>query len=323
MILLRESKRTNDAVMDWWNQDNSIVFILVGIFVICSLLIPRFFSFDNLINVLRQVSAFTIIAFGQFFVIVSGGFDLSIGSNIGFLGIIIAYSIKVFGMQMWMAMLLALGIALVIGYWNGFFVVYGSVPPFIATLATMIIVKGFNFLVSNGIPISGFPESFGFIGRGYIGPIPFPVIILLFVSFISYVFMEHTATGRSIYAVGGNEEASKLSGVNVSQIKILVYVLSGLFTGIGAIMIASRIMAGQPTVGDNMLFDIVTAVVLGGTALSGGKGKIWGVICGALILGIIANALVLIRINVYWQWIIKGMILALAVFISSKTIGRG
>lgn len=310
------SKKTNLLPL---LKESSILFILLGLFALCALFVPRFFSFDNLINILRQVSAFTIIAFGQFFVIVSGGFDLSIGSNIGFVGIIVAYLIRVFAVNMWLAMLVAIGVAVLIGYWNGVFVVYGSVPPFIATLATMIIVKGVNFLISNGIPISGLSERFGMIGRGYVGLFPIPVIIFILVSAVSHIFMEHTATGRSIYAVGGNEEATRLSGVNVNRIKILVYALSGLFTGIGAIMIASRIMAGQPTVGENMLFDIITAVVLGGTALSGGKGKIVGVICGALILGIIANALVLLRIGVYWQWIIKGLILALAVFINAKT----
>lgn len=315
-------KRSSFIAILTWSKENSIVLIFLVMFFVCSLFVPRFLSFNNLINVLRQVSAFTIIAFGEFFVIVSGGFDLSVGSMIGFLGVIVAYTIKVLGVSMWLSMLLAMGVALFIGYWNGVFIVYGSVPPFIATLATMVIVKGFNFLVSNGVPISGFPETFGFIGRGYVGPIPFPIIILFFVSLVSYMFMEHTETGRSIYAVGGNEEASRLSGVNVDRIKVLVYILSALFTSIGSIMIASRIMAGQPTVGDNMLFDVITAVVLGGTSLSGGKGSIVGVICGALILGIIANVLVLLRINVYWQWIIKGMILALAVFISSKVEKR-
>ncbi len=304
-------------------KELTIFYILIVLFTIFSIFVPNFFSFDNIVSILRQVSAFTVIAFGEFFVIVSGGFDLSIGSTIGFVGIVVASLIKIVGLNFWFAMFMALMVCLLIGLFNGTLVVWGTIPPFIATLATMVIVRGINFLISNGIPISGFPESFGYLGRGYIGLIPVPVVMMAITSFVCYLFMEHTETGRCIYAVGGNEEATRLSGVNVAKIKVLVYVLSSFFAGVGAIMIASRIMAGQPTVGDNMLFDVVTAVVLGGTALSGGKGNILGVISGAIILGMVANAMVLLRIGTYWQWIIKGIILAIVVLIDSKTKERG
>jgi len=299
--------------------ENSITFILLGIFLLSSVFVPRFLTSTNIINILRQISALAIISMGIYFAIVTGGFDLSVGSTIGFAGVLLAHLAGRMEVNIWLSVLVVILAAMTVGVANGVFVVYGGIAPFIATLGTMIIVKGINFLISLGIPISGYPRDFSLFGRGYLGVIPIPVVAMLFVAILCHVFMHQTIKGREFYAVGGNEEAAKLSGVKVNQIKIMAYALSSLLAAIGGIMISSRIMAGQPTVGDNMLFDVITAAVLGGTALTGGKGRIVGVVSAAVIIGIIANVMVLLRIDPYWQWIIKGAILILAVFIDAQT----
>ena len=300
-------------------KEYSIFLILLFMIILSSIFIPNFRSTDNIINIIRQVSALAIVGFGQFFCIVSGGLDLSQGSTIGLTSVLIAGFVYYGNLSTPLSIIIALLICMLIGLINGILIVYARVNPFIATLSTMTIIKGVNFLYSRGLPISGLPEGFSFIGRGYIWLIPFPIILLIALAIITHIFSTQTATGRSIFAIGGNEEASKLSGLNVNMIKVLVYVMSGLFAGLAAVIITSRIMAGQPTVGEPMLFDIITAVILGGTSLSGGKGKVLGVMAAALILGLLSNAMVLLRINTYWQWIIKGIVLVIAVVIDARS----
>ncbi len=300
-------------------KEYSIFLILLFMIILSSIFIPNFRSTDNIINIIRQVSALAIVGFGQFFCIVSGGLDLSQGTTIGLTSVLIAGFVYYSNLSTPLSIIIALAICMLIGLINGVLIVYAKVNPFIATLSTMTIIKGVNFLYSRGIPISGLPDAFSFIGRGYIWLIPFPIILLIALAIIIHIFSTQTATGRSIFAIGGNEEASKLSGLNISKVKILVYVISGLFAGIAAVIITSRIMAGQPTVGEPILFDIITAVILGGTSLSGGKGKVLGVVAAALILGLLSNTMVLLRINTYWQWIIKGIVLVSAVVIDARS----
>jgi len=310
------------AVVSRIISSNAIAFVLIGIVIICFIAIPNFRSATNAINILRQVSALTIIALGQYFVILSGGIDLSAGTTISLIGCLVAGLMYFSDWPLVAALVFAICMGIVIGSINGALVVYGDIQPFIATLATMIAIKGIAFLYSGGFPISGLPEAFGFFGRGYVGKIPVPILIMVAIAIICYFFSEHSITGRNIFAIGGNEDAARVCGIRTKRVKLFVYVIASFLTSIGAIVISSRIMSGQPTVGDNMLFDIITAVVLGGTSLSGGEGKVFGVIAGALILGVIANAMVLLRINPYWQWIIRGIILVIAVYIDSRTKKR-
>lgn len=297
----------------------AIVFIFIGLFAASSLFVDGFFDGDNMVNIVRQMSFLAIIALGQFFVVLIGGIDMSTASSIGFVSVLLAGMVNWNDVPIALAIVIVLALSVLIGYVNGLMVVYGKVPAFIATLVSMIVLKGINFLYSNSIPISGLPKGFKELGAGYIGPVPVPIIILAVIAVACYLFTMHTATGRSLYAVGGNPEASRLSGINTNKITIIAFILSSVLTAVGAILITSRTMAGQPTIGDNMLFDVITVVVLGGTALTGGRGKVIGVVIAALILGIIDNTMVLLGIGSYWQWVIKGLILAAVVLIDSRS----
>lgn len=300
-------------------KDWAILFIFVGLFAACSIFVNGFFDSGNIMNIVRQISFLAIIALGQFFVVLIGGIDMSAGSSIGFASVLLAGLVHWENVPIVLAIIIILIASIAIGFVNGLLAVYGKIPAFIATLVMMIVLKGINYLYSNSIPISGLPSGFKVLGAGYVGPIPVPIIILAVIVVILYIFTMHTETGRSIYAVGGNEEASRLSGINTNKIKMIAFMLGSFLTAIGAILITSRTMAGQPTVGENMLFDVITVVVLGGTSLSGGRGKVISVVIAALILGIIDNAMVLLGIGSYWQWIIKGLILAIVVLIDART----
>jgi len=186
-------------------------------------------------------------------------------------------------------------------------------------LVTMNVIKGLYFIYSGGLPISGLPESFNFLGAGYIGLVPFPVILMTIIAVILNIVTQHTALGRSFYAVGGNIEASKLSGINVKFVGVFAFVLCAVLTAIGALGLTAKTLSGNVMLGENLLFDVMTIVVLGGTSLSGGRGRIIGVVIGALFLQVISNMMVLVGVNTYWQWVVKGVILVAVVLIDANT----
>lgn len=319
MEMSRKSFLSSFSIRSAQIKEAAIVLLFILIFILASVFVEDFFDSSNIINVVRQISFLAIIGLGQFFVILIGGIDMSVGSTIGLVSIVLANLMGVHQYPIYLAIIIVLLLALFIGFVNGLLSVYGHVTPFIATLITMIIIKGVNYLYSNGIPISGLPSEFNFLGAGYVGPIPFPIIVLLFIGVLCYILTTNTKVGRSLYAVGGNLEASKLSGININKIRIYAFMLSSFLAGIGAILITSRTMSGQPAIGESMLFDIITIVVLGGTSLTGGRGKVVGVIIAALILGVIDNVMVLKGIHTYWQQVVKGVILAVVVLIDSHS----
>jgi len=286
--------------------------IMVTIFMIAS---PTFRTPNNLLNVLRQASFIAIIAMGEFFVILIAGMDMSISSIIGMVSIFFAGFVVTMGLPLWLSLGLVMLMAILVGLLNGVLVVYGKMPAFIGTLVTMTIIKGIYFIYSGGLPIPGIPEEFNFLGAGYIGVIPFPVILLAVIALTLNVITNHTAIGRSFYAVGGNIEASKLSGINVNFVGILAFVLCAVLTAIGALGLTAKILSGNVMIGENLLFDVMTIVVLGGTSLSGGRGRVFGVVIAALFLQVISNMMVLMSINTYWQWVVKGLILMVVVLI--------
>jgi len=296
-----------------------ILILLLALVLVCSLFLERFRTTNNIMNILRQASFTAIIAMGEFFVILTGQMDMSISSTIGMISIFFAGFVVKMGLPIWLALFLVLIIAVIIGIINGVLVVYGKMPSFIATLVVMNVVRGINYLYSKGLPISGLPEGFNFMGSGYVGIVPFPVILMFIVAIILYILTAHTSTGRSFFAVGGNMEASKLSGINVQYIGILAFVFCAVLTGVGALGLTAKTLAGNVTLGDELLFDVMTIVVLGGTSLTGGRGRIFGVVIGALFLQVIGNAMVLLGINTYWQWVVKGAILIVVVLIDSNT----
>jgi ribose transport system permease protein len=296
-----------------------ILILLLALVLICSLLLSKFRTTSNIMNILRQASFTAIIAMGEFFVILIGQMDMSISAIIGMASIFFAGFVVKMGLPIWLAILVVLVIGVIIGLINGALVIYGKMPSFIATLVVMNVVRGINYLYSRGLPISGLPEGFNFLGSGYVGIVPFPVILMFILAIILYIISSHTSLGRSFFAVGGNLEASRLSGINVKFIGILAFVFSAILTVIGSLGLTAKTLAGNVTLGDELLFDVMTIVVLGGTSLTGGRGRVFGVVIGALFLQVISNAMVLLSINTYWQWVVKGAILIVVVLIDSNT----
>ena len=295
---------------------------LALLIVVVSLLNPAFLSPKNLMNILRQTSVNAVIAAGMTFVILIGGIDLSVGSILGISGAVCA-SILVSGHGVAMAVIAALIVGAVVGFLNGFVISKGKLQPFIATLATMTVLKGLTLVYTNGNPITlGSNElamSFGNIGGGTIFGIPTPAVIMIVVFMVCYYILHNTKMGRYTYALGSNEEATKLSGLNTDKIKIWVYTISGLLSAVAGIIITSRLYSAQPTAGSGYELDAIAAVVLGGTSLNGGKGKITGTIIGALIIGVLSNALNILDVSSYYQTMVKGAVILLAVLLDRKS----
>ena len=303
------------AFLDNW----MIVILFVVLFALCCIFSPNFRTTTNIMNILRQASFIAIIAMGEFFVILIGEMDMSVSSIIGTVSIFFAGFVVKSGMPMGVAALIVLAMCIVIGIINGVLVVYGKMPSFIATLVVMNVLKGFNYIYSGALPISGLPNGFNYMAAGYVGFIPFAVILMIIVAIILTIFTQHTPLGRSFFAVGGNKEASKLSGINVNFVAVLAFVICAVLTMIGALGLTSKTLSGNVTLGDNLLFDVMTIVVLGGTSLTGGRGRIVGVVIGALFMQVITNIMVLLSINTYWQWVVKGIILVIVVLIDSNS----
>ena len=291
-----------------------------GIYVVL-LLLAAFFAATsraflvpaNLFNVARQVSMLGIAAVGMTFVLLLGGIDLSIGSQITMVNIAVAWMMVKGHQDPIIACLFGLTVCVFVGFLNGWIIANIRIPPLIVTLCSMTILEGLAYIISGGIPIFGFPKAFAVIGQGYIGPVPVPVIIMIVVLAIGSFILEKTYFGRYFYAVGGNEEAANLSGINVKGVKYLVYSLSGSFAGIAGIVMLSRTNSGQALAGKGFELDVLTAVVLGGVSVNGAQGKISNVVAGVLILGVLTNGLVLLNVSQYIQMVTKGAVLLLAV----------
>jgi ribose transport system permease protein len=288
----------------------AVLILLVGLF---SILSPSFFTTGNLFNVVRQVSMSGIVAVGMTFVMLTGGIDLSVGSLLSIVSVAGAWVMVKGGCNPVEAVFICLAVATVFGLFNGLVVTRFNIPPLIATLATMTIIRGISYIITGGLPIYGFPESFTVIGQGYLWIIPIPVIIMVAVLAAGSFILNYSYLGRFFYAIGGNEEATRLTGVNVSNIKLLVYALSGFFAGLAGVILLSRVNSGQPIAGSGFELDVITAVVLGGVSTSGGEGKLSGVIAGVLIMGVLSNGLIIMDIGEYYQMVVKGMVLLIAV----------
>ncbi|QEK10991.1 ribose ABC transporter permease [Crassaminicella thermophila] len=294
---------------------------LVIFSLIISFLSPRFLTVSNILNVLRQTSINAIIAAGMTFVILTGGIDLSVGSVLAFCGAVSAYFISA-GVNVFLAVMASLIIGALVGLFSGVMISKGKVQPFIATLVTMTVLRGATLVFTNGMPITlgsdKGAEFFSKIGGGYFLGIPIPVYLMTLVFIIAYYILTQTRLGRYVYALGGNEEASKLSGLNVSKIKLSVYAISGMLAAAAGIIITSRLSSANPNAGVGYELDAIAAVVLGGTSLAGGAGSILGTIIGALIIGILNNALNLLNVSSYYQMIAKGIVIAIAVLSDRK-----
>lgn len=290
---------------------------LLGLFllvIILSIVSSDFLTVSNIFNVLRQVSINALIAFGMTFVILTGGIDLSVGSTLA-LSSALSAGMMASGGDPFLAIVVGLLAGLVMGAFNGILVAKGNVAPFIATLATMTVFRGLTLVYTEGKPITGLPDSFGMVGKSFFLQIPMPVIWML-LSFIAlYFILKHTTFGRHVYALGSNEEATRLSGVSTTKVKIWVYSISGLFASLAGIILTSRLNSAQPTAGTSYELDAIAAVVLGGTSLSGGKGWIVGTLIGAMIIGVLNNGLNLLNVSSFYQLVAKGAVILIAVLL--------
>ena len=290
----------------------ALVLVAVGL----SVMSPDFLTVNNLLNVMRQVSINALIAFGMTLVILLGGIDLSVGSILALSSVLTATLLQS-GVDPMLATLLGILAGAAMGLFNGLVISKGKVAPFIATLATMTILRGLALVFSNGSPITGFDsELFSMLGGGYIaGLVPVPVawMLILFAGF--WFVLKKTVFGRHLYATGGNEEAARLSGVKVDRVKLWVYTASGAMSAMAGVVLTSRLNSAQPTAGAGYELDAIAAVVLGGTSLTGGRGWIFGTLIGALLIGVLNNGLNLLGVSSFYQQVIKGAVILLAVLL--------
>jgi ribose transport system permease protein len=290
-------------------RTSGLIILMVLIIVIMALIKPdTFFTSTNLFNILKQASIVSIIAFGQTFIMVSGGIDLSVGYSLGLSGVIMAHFIKL-NLPPGIAIVSGLIVSCVIGLLNGLIITRFKLPPFIVTLGMAKIARGVMYVITRGYPIPVRDPFVIALGNAYLGPVPLMVIIMLVLFAVAAYVLGKTVFGLRTKAIGGNETAARLTGIKVDSHKIQLYVLTGLLCGIAGIILAGRVNSGNPNSGINFDLDSIAAVIVGGTAMSGGEGSVIGTLLGALILQIISNGLVLLNVSIYWQTVVAGVLI--------------
>jgi ribose transport system permease protein len=291
----------------------SLYLAFLAIFIVFSSLNENFLSINNILNIIVQSAIIAIIAVGQTMVILTSGIDLSVGSIVGAVGIVIGL-LMVAGYSIPIAILVGVVTGAILGSINGLIITYGRVPAFITTLGMMGMARGFGLALNEGKPVAGLPMAFEKIASTRVWGIPSFVFYTIIIYVIMFVVLERTKFGRHIYAIGGNRDAARLSGVKVKVVELFVYVLSGLFAGFGSVLLTARLNYATPVAGANYELDTIAAVVIGGTALSGGQGKVIGTLVGALMLGILRNGLTILNVSSFFQQIIIGAVIIVAVF---------
>lgn len=297
-----------------------LILLVLIVFLVATA--PGFASVANVLNVLRTGAMLGIIAFGMTAVIVAGEIDLSVGAGVALAGCIVAWFADAFmdtlggGLAVGLGFVVALIVGFSTGYMTGKFRQWFNVPSFITTLALFTALRGAANLITGGFPLSNLPSGFGFFGGGYLLGIPFPVYIFVATFFAMHFLMNYTSFGRSVYAVGGNIEAARLSGIDVWRVKCLTLALTGVLTAVSGTLIASQIGAGTGTTATGMELDVIAAVIIGGTSLFGGKGRVWGTLVGVIFLGCISNGMTLLNVSEYWQYVVRGAIILGAVLLN-------
>ena len=296
--------------------NNGALSALVVLAVVMSFLSGDFLATQNLLNVGVQAAVTAILAFGVTFVIVSAGIDLSVGSVAALSATVLAWTATNQGLPVWIAVLLAIGTGVVCGLVSGALISFGKLPPFIATLAMLSVGRGLALVISQGSPIA-FPDSVSNLGTTIGGWLPVPVLVMIVMGLITAVILNRTYIGRTMYAIGGNEEAARLSGIRVKRQKLVIYALAGGFAAVAGIVLASRLASAQPQAAYGYELDAIAAVVIGGASLSGGVGKASGTLIGALILAVLRNGLNLLSVSAFWQQVVIGVVIALAVLLDT------
>jgi len=284
--------------------------------IILSLASPVFLSVENLTNVLMQVCVTAILAAGMSLIIIAGGIDLSVGSILALSAALCAGTLKA-GAPVALAMLTGLAAGTFLGMANGGLIAFLRLPPFIATLGMMGIARGLAYVYLGGAPLFTFPPEYRFLAEGRLLGIPMPIWIMVLVFILAHILAGRTAFGRAVYAIGGNEEAARLSGIPVRARKVAIYALGGLAAGLAGLILSARLDSAEPQAGDGYELDAIAAVVMGGASLSGGEGTIFGSLVGALIMGVVRNGLNLLNVSAYWQKVAIGSIILLAVLVDS------
>lgn len=310
----------NKSRVGIYKEYATLIFLVITV-IFFSVFATGFLSVSNIMNVLRQVSIIGICSVGMMLVILTGGIDLSVGAVIGVTGTLSAYLMVKSGLNMFAAVLAGILVAVLIGIINGFCVTVLEIPPLITTLATMTGGRGICYIITGGISIYGFPKSFAKLGQGYLWIIPIPVLCMLLILLLGWCLLTKRPYGTYLYSIGGNAEAARLCGINVRKTLVLTYILNAVFAGFAGIVLLSRVNTGPAALGEGYEMDVITSVVLGGVSVSGGEGKLKGVICGVLIMGILSNGMLIMGINEYYQMVVKCCVLLLAVGFD-KNVGK-
>jgi ribose transport system permease protein len=304
-----------NSIVTYFKTNLGILIAFLVLFLIMSFSAQNFFSNDNFLNILRTVSTNSYLAIGVMMAIMLAGIDLTGGSLLALSGCIAVLSMTNLHAPIWLAVLLGCLTGIIVGFLNGVIISYTGMHPFIVTLAMQSICRGAAYLVANGSPVSTSDDSFSQIGNGYLGPIPLPIIYMAAFLFLDFLLLNKTRIGRHVYAVGGNRTAAKYSGININKVQIMVYTISGFLAAFGGIVLASRMSSGQPAVGVGFETDAIAAAVLGGTSMFGGTGTVGGMFIGVLVIGVINNGLNLMHVNSFWQYVAKGAIILIAVYV--------
>ena len=299
----------------------ALFFVVIFIVVMMSIVSKTFMTSNNIINIFRQISINGILAVGMTFVILTGGIDLSVGSVVAISGVICG-SLLMKGWNVPGVIFMALVFSVLVGLFNGYRIAYVGFQPFIATLSTMTIGRGAILAYADGKPFTISDETFKAIGQGYVGIVPIPVILLIIVVAIGLIVLNTMTFGRYVFAIGGNKEAARFSGVRTKSIQLMVYVISSVCAWLVGLILAARISSGQPTAGESYEMDAIAATAIGGTSMNGGIGSLYGTILGFAIIGLLSNSMNLLNINSFYQQIVKGVLIIVAVFLDMKSKGR-
>lgn len=295
---------------------SGLLVALIILFVLLTQLAPNFLSSRNLFNVLRAVAINGIIACGMTFMIISGDIDVSVGSALAWCSSLLGILAITHGWPLWLAVIVVVAQQIILHGMAGLIRAKWNVPAFVVTLTLFMSLKGAAKVITDAYPITPFPDSFSFWGQGYIAQIPVPAIVMIIIIAIFYFISTRTVFGRSVYSVGGNEEAARLSGIPVEWTRLMIFAINGLLAALGGVVISSRIMAGSHTVGEGLEFEVIAAVIIGGTSLAGGSGSMIGTFLGVLFIGLLANGMTLMGVHPYWQEVARGLIVLFAVLIS-------
>lgn len=295
-------------------KETAIFLALVAIMLGITLVAPTFMTWSNLYLVSRQVALVAVVALGELFVILTAGIDLSVGSVLGLAGVTTAMALNA-GVPPALAVLIGLATGLAAGFINGAFISYVKIPPFIVTLGMLSMARGAIWIITQGWPVTSIPESFLWIAQGDVLGIPVPVVLMVIVAIIAHIVLTRTAFGRRVFAIGGNEKVTFLSGINVKRIKFILYGICGCLASLIGVVLVARFQSAQAAMGEGWELDAIAAAVIGGTSLMGGSGSVIGVIIGAAIMGVIRNGLVLMKVSPYWQTAVIGAIIVLAAII--------